>query len=243
MIKIDIKHRFTGEVKFTAEIDCNETDSMNLKLGLAVKWAVKNKKDLRGAYLGGAYMRGADLGGANLGGANLGGADLGGANLGGAYMRGADLGGANLGGAYMREADLGGAYLRGAYLGGAYMRGADLGGANLGGADLGGAYLGGANLGGAYLGEADGKKIVITGERSILQIGLIGSRKDYLIAYSTDHGTLIQAGCWTGSLDEFEIRVKKEHSDNKFAKEYAAAIAFIKATTEIWKEEKQEEVA
>ncbi|WP_299549901.1 pentapeptide repeat-containing protein, partial [uncultured Tateyamaria sp.] len=121
MIQFEVKNRWSGDVQFTAEIDCNEDEGYSVKLGLAVKWAFKT-----GAYLRGAYLRGADLRGADLR---------------GAYLRGADL----------RGADLRGANLRGAYLRGADLRGADLDGANLGGANLRGAYLGGANLGGLIL--------------------------------------------------------------------------------------------
>jgi hypothetical protein len=125
-MKFEIKNRFSGEVQITADIDCEESAALSVKIGLAVKWAIKHNAnlrgaDLRGAYLGGADLRGADLGGAYLGGADLRGADLRGADLGGADLRGADLGGANLGGANLR---------------GANLRGADLGGANLGGANL-----------------------------------------------------------------------------------------------------------
>ena len=133
MISFEIKNRFSNAVQVVAEIECNESESYSVKLGLAVKLAFKT-----GAYLGGANLRGADLRGANLRGA-----DFGGAYLGGADLRSADLRGANL-----RSADLRGADLRGAYLGGAYLRSADFGGAYLGSANLGGANLGGADLGG-----------------------------------------------------------------------------------------------
>ena len=118
-IPFEVRHRLTGEVKFIAQIECAADAPPSVKLGLAVEWAVKERAnlhgaDLRGAYLGGAYLRGADLGGANLHGAYLGGADLH-----GAYLHGADLHGAYLGGAYLGGADLGGADLRGADLGGA----------------------------------------------------------------------------------------------------------------------------
>ena len=94
MIKFDILNRFSGKVQFTAEIDCEEAADRSIKIGLAVKWAVKNSANLGGANLRGADLYGADLYGANLGGANLRGADLYGANLGGANLRGADLYGA-----------------------------------------------------------------------------------------------------------------------------------------------------
>ena len=129
-MKFEIKHRWSGRVIFTAEIECNAGASLSVKLGLAVRAA-----DLKGADLEGADLEGADLKGAYLKGAYLK----------GAYLRGADL----------RGADLRGAYLRGAYLRGAYLRGADLRGAYLEGADLRGAYLEGADLRGADLEGAD----------------------------------------------------------------------------------------
>ncbi len=106
-MKFDILSRFTGAVQITAEIECSENELTSVKLGLAVKWAIKSGADLSGA----------DLGGANLGGADLGGANLGRAYLSRAYLGGADLGGADLSRANLSRADLGGADLGGAYLG------------------------------------------------------------------------------------------------------------------------------
>ena len=60
-IKFDVLNRFTGAVQFTAEIECDEGASVSVKLGLAVRWAVKARADLAGAYLAGAYLAGADL--------------------------------------------------------------------------------------------------------------------------------------------------------------------------------------
>jgi len=134
-MKFDIKNRFTGKTQFTADIDCSGDESTRFKIGLSVKWAIKNGADLRGAYL-----RGADLSGADLRDADLRGADLRDAYLRGAYLRGA----------YLRDAYLRDAYLRGADLSGAYLRDADLRGA-----DLRDAYLRGAYLRGAYLRGAD----------------------------------------------------------------------------------------
>ena len=135
MIKFEVKNRFGGEVQFTAEIDCDEAASVSVKLGLAVKWAVKA--------------------GANLAGANLAGADLAGAYLARAYLAGADLADANLAGANLAGANLARAYLADAYLAGAYLADADLAGANLAGAYLAGADLADANLAGAHLAGAN----------------------------------------------------------------------------------------
>ncbi len=99
MISFAIKNRWTGSVIFTAEIDATDETATSIRLGLAVRVAVKAKANLRGA----------DLREANLSWANLRGADLSGANLSGANLSGADLRGANLREANLREADLRGA--------------------------------------------------------------------------------------------------------------------------------------
>ena len=109
MIKYDILNRFTNEVQFTAEIDCNDYEQRSIKLGLAIKWGVKNDADLCGAHLRYANLRGADLSGVYLHDVDLRGANLRGADLSGANLRGADLSGANLSGVYLRGADLSGA--------------------------------------------------------------------------------------------------------------------------------------
>ena len=133
-------------------------------------------------------------------------ANLYGANLGDANLRDADLGGANL---Y-------GADLRGANLYGANLRCANLYGANLGDADLGGADLGGANLYGANLGDG-----------IIIQLGPLGSRKDYLIAIACKGKTEIHAGCFRGTLKALREKVEKTHGGNQYGQEYAAAIECI----------------
>jgi uncharacterized protein YjbI with pentapeptide repeats len=98
---VNITHRFTAKVLFSAEIEAASDASDGGKLGEAVKAAYKSGADLSDAYLSGADLSGANLRGANLSGADLRGADLSGANLRGAdlrdaYLRGADLSGANL---------------------------------------------------------------------------------------------------------------------------------------------------
>lgn len=49
MIKFDILSRFTGSVQFTAEIDCDDGEARSIKLGLAVKLALKSRANLSGA--------------------------------------------------------------------------------------------------------------------------------------------------------------------------------------------------
>ncbi|QIX21458.1 pentapeptide repeat-containing protein [Agrobacterium pusense] len=125
-MKFDILNRFSGEVQFSAEIDCKADDLPSVKLGMAVKVAVKESANLYGANLYGADLRSANLYGANLYGANLYGADLRSANLYGANLYGANLYGADLRSANLRSANLYGADLRSANLYGADLRSANL---------------------------------------------------------------------------------------------------------------------
>ena len=90
MIKFDILNRFSDDVQFTAEIDCKETDLHEIKIGLAVRWAIKNGTNLYGASLDGANLVRANLYGASLDGANLDGANLYGASLVRANLEGAN---------------------------------------------------------------------------------------------------------------------------------------------------------
>ena len=70
-MKYKIKNRFTGEVQFTADIDCEENACEVLKVGLAVLWAVKMGANLEGVSLDGAFLSGAILSGASLDGASV----------------------------------------------------------------------------------------------------------------------------------------------------------------------------
>ena len=111
---------------------------------------------------------------------------------------------------------------------------ANLAGANLDVANLAGAYLDGAYLAGAYLAGAnlDGAKLI--GKRPVFQIGPIGSRCAYFVAYLTDAGVKLRAGCFFGSVDEFCEKLSKEHGTNEHATEYNAALELIRVHAELW---------
>ena len=83
-MQFEIRSRWTGNVQFTADIECDEGTPLGIKVGLAVKWAFKSGADLSGA-------------------------DLSGADLSGAVLRDADLSDAVLRGAVLRDAVLSGA--------------------------------------------------------------------------------------------------------------------------------------
>ena len=116
--------------------------------------------------------------------------------------------------------------------------------ANLAGANLDGAYLAGANLAGTYLdGTYLDDKSELQGDRPILQIGPIGSRCAYFVAYLTNKGLRLRAGCFFGTRDEFEKKLSEEHDSNDHAKEYRAALAMIDAHAEIWTPKLEEKEA
>ena len=102
------------------------------------------------------------------------------------------------------------------------------------GANLARSYLAGANLTGANLTGANLAGANLVGNRPILQIGPIGSRCAYLVSYITDAGIKVRAGCFFGSIEEFEAACAKTHGDNDHGKEYAAAVAMIRAHAAIW---------
>jgi len=190
MIKFDILNRFSDDVQFTAEIDCKETDLHEIKIGLAVRWAIKNGTNLYGASLDGANLVRANLDGANLDGAKLDGANLYGASLVRANLEGASLVRANLEGASLVRASLVRASLDGASLDGANLVRANLYGASLDGANLDGANLYGASLVRANLEGANGINDYI----KCIQI------ETYPITYTSD---VLQIGCERHLISEW----------------------------------------
>ena len=126
-----------------------------------------------------------------------------------ANLTGADLTGANLTRANLTRANLTGADLTGA----------DLTGANLTGADLIGADLTGANLTRANLTGAD-----LTGAKGYFGFGPMPTSGRIVHCVWGDEGWTVQAGCFWGSLDELEARVKEKHN----CPVYLGMIAFLR---------------
>ena len=146
-----------------------------------------------------------------------------------ANLRFANLSSADLSSVDLRSVDLSSADLSSANLSSADLSSADLRSANLSFANLSSANLRSANLRSADL---DGRKLI--GDRPILQIGPIGSRSDYLVAYLTDAGVLVRAGCFFNTLDLFRAAVDETHGSNEHGREYAAAVALIEAHAALW---------
>ena len=163
-----------------------------------------------------------------------------------AIKSGADLSGADLSYINLIRADLSGAKLCGADLSytnliRADLIRADLGYANLSDADLSYANLSDANLSGVNLSDANlsyanlKNKEKLVGKRPIFQVGPVGSRCAYFVAYITDKGLRFDAGCQRQITREvFESRLTELHGENEHAKEYRAVLALIDAHAEIW---------
>jgi hypothetical protein len=201
-MKFDILNRFTGSVQFTAEIDCADDASASLKIGLAVKCAVKARAYLADANLARAYLARANLAGAYLAGANLAGANLAGANLADAYLAGANLADANLADANLADANLAGAYLADTYLAGANLAGAYLADTYLAGANLADTYLAGANLAdanlaGANLADAKGLDKTNSVEIKDEEVPIIPNI-DVTILSAIENGGTLDMGLWHG---------------------------------------------
>ena len=137
-----------------------------------------------------------------------------------AYKSDADLRGADLSGADLRDADLRGAGLRYADLSGANLRGAGLRYADLSGANLIGADLRDANMRGADLG---GAKII----RVIARVGRLDGYE--FIAFDTDKGVIIRAGCRTMSPADYRAHVASEYPNTDKAEETLAILDYIEA--------------
>ena len=123
-VKIEIKHRFTGNIICGGDFE---------NLQEAVE---NNKYNLSNANLSYANLSNADLSNANLYNANLSYADLYNAYLYNAYLSNADLSNANLSYANLSNANLSNANLSNADLSNANLSNADLSNANLSYANL-----------------------------------------------------------------------------------------------------------
>jgi hypothetical protein len=206
-----------GEI-CTVEIDCADGASEGIKLGLAVRAALKNGTNLSSADLSGARLYDAILSRADLSCAKLYGAKLYGAYLSDANLSGADLSCANLYGANLSGADLSDADLSFADLSGAKLYGADLSDANLFGAKLSGAKLSVADLSRAKIGEYTIEKLVARATRS----------DGYeFFGFMTDNGTIIRAGCRTMTPKEYRAHIAKEYPDTEKARETLDILDFI----------------
>lgn len=69
----------------------------------------------------------------------------------------------------------------------------------------------------------------IDSPKNLLLAGDIGSRESFTSIYPcADRKIWVSCGCFFGTLDEFELKVRKTHGDNKFGKEYSALITLAR---------------
>ena len=69
----------------------------------------------------------------------------------------------------------------------------------------------------------------IKSKQDIFVADSIGSRNDTTTFYKTaDDGIGVTCGCFTGTIDEFAAAVEETHGDNKYGREYRAAIELAK---------------
>lgn len=142
----------------------------------------------------------------------------------GADMPNADLIGIKFHGAKMMEVNMRFAYLHGSDLSETNLTYGFLQGAHLNGADL-----RGAKLEGTYLTDADLREANL-GNTKILQLGPLGSRKDYLVVKRFPTGeTEVMTGCFRGTLLEFEDAVLETYSTwSSYYREYRDTIDYIR---------------
>ena len=143
-------------------------------------------------------------------------ADLRSANLSSADLSFANLRYVNLSSADLSSADISFADIRSANLSSANLRYANLRCSDLSFADLRSANISYANLSYAKF------------DKRYIQVACIGSRKGMTTYCFEDD--IVWCGCWKGSLEKFEKRVKDTHKNNKkFLKEYLGFIKYVRS--------------
>lgn len=76
---------------------------------------------------------------------------------------------------------------------------------------------------------------VVWNNGCVLTIGPIGSRSDYTTFSTTETSINVVCGCFNGTIEEFEIRVKKVHQGNRYEEEYLAAVTLAKIKLLKWR--------
>ena len=78
----------------------------------------------------------------------------------------------------------------------------------------------------------------VSGRKHILWISMIGSRDDTVtFMRSKENKIIVAAGCFRGTIDDFEKAVKETHGDNEHAKAYMLAIELAKLRIDLSEEE------
>ena len=73
----------------------------------------------------------------------------------------------------------------------------------------------------------------VSGDADMLLIGLLGSRSAYTTFFCEKNRIAVCCGCFYGSIDDFEIKVKSTYPTDQYGVEYMAAIAAAKIILKI----------
>jgi carbonic anhydrase/acetyltransferase-like protein (isoleucine patch superfamily) len=68
----------------------------------------------------------------------------------------------------------------------------------------------------------------VYGDASICWFSPVGSENGTLTAFTAQAGITVTRGCFIGTLEEFEVAVKKTHGNSRIAAEYSLLIQFIR---------------
>lgn len=79
----------------------------------------------------------------------------------------------------------------------------------------------------------------IKNTKDYITIGPIGSRNDYVTFIKSNKSVYVSVGCFNDTLSKFVKAVKTTHDKNNFAKEYLAAVEFVKEYFKIQKTEEK----
>lgn len=206
--------------------------------GANLTGAVLDDARLRDASLDDADLTGASLVNVNLREAECKNAKFDNANLTKGCLSGADFTGASFVNAVLEEADLycmaaGNTKLTNANLSGARIYGADMRFAFLAYTIISGVDMHNAMFDKAYfynvnIGEEWG---VINSDDDVFTAGPLGEMDDYPLFLHTDKGLFVQAFGFTGTIDEFEAKVREEYGegeeDNGKGKEAEVYLALV----------------
>jgi hypothetical protein len=144
-MKIEIKHRYSGEIILCGEYE-SVKDCLEKNRGSDLSYSDLSYSDLSGSDLSYSDLSGSDLSYSNLSGSDLSYSNLSYSNLSGSNLRGSNLSGSNLRGSNLRGSNLRGSNLSGSDLSGSNLSYSNLSGSNLSGSNLSGSDLSGSDL-------------------------------------------------------------------------------------------------
>ena len=74
----------------------------------------------------------------------------------------------------------------------------------------------------------------VYGDAEVIWISHVGSESGTLTLFRTKDGALVNRGCFTGTLDEFEAAVRERHTDSLHAQEYLLIVQLMRLRVASW---------